>query len=181
MEFKDWRKADAQPVTEESTSARKPRGKRFADHIEEQIREAQERGAFDNLRGAGQPLDLDTNPYAGEKALGYSLLKNNGYAPAEVELAREVRQEQERLIKLRDTLAERGQQLRRRRVAPFASEKRAYNDAVSRTLGEYESKLRELNRKILTLNLTTPTSMHRAPLNVEQMVQEFCEACPLFA
>ena len=182
MEFKDWRNSEAQPLSEEEAAvARKPRGKRFTDYIEEQIRDAQERGAFDNLPGMGQPLNLETNPYAGENALGYSLLKNNGYAPAEIELAREIRLEQERLDAQREKLSQRGHELRRRRVAPFASEKRAYNTTITRVLSEYETKLRELNRKILTLNLTTPASMHRSPLNVERLVNEFREACPLFA
>ncbi len=179
MEFKDWRNSAAKPAEEEAAATRKPRGKRFADYIEEQMRDAQERGVFDNLRGMGQPLKLDTNPYAGEKALGYSLLKNSGHAPAEVELAREIRLEQERLHAQREKLSQRGHELRRRRVPPFASEKRAYNTTVTRALAEYETTLRELNRKILTLNLTTPASMHRSPLNVEQLVSEFREACPL--
>ncbi len=181
MDFKDWRQAQQQPEVEKASApSGRFRGGRFADYIEEQIRAAEERGEFRNLRGMGQPLKLDTNPYAGEKALGYSLLKNNGYAPAEIELAREIRQEQERLEAQRAALIRRGHELRRRRIAPFASEKRAYNNAVKRALAEYETKLRELNRKILTLNLSAPAAMHRAPLNVEQLVSQFRESCPLF-
>lgn len=178
MEFKDWRNSVAQPV-EKETTARKPRGKRFTDYIEEQLRDAQERGEFDDLRGMGQPLNLETNPYAGDNALGYSLLKNSGYAPAEIELAREIRQEQERLHTQHEKLRQRGHELSRRRIEPFASEKRAYNTTVTKAVAEYETTLRDLNRKILTLNLTTPASMHRASLNVEQLVSEFREACPL--
>lgn len=33
----------------------------FENWIDRQIREAMERGAFDNLPGAGRPLDLDTS------------------------------------------------------------------------------------------------------------------------
>ena len=33
----------------------------FENWIDRQIREAMERGAFDNLPGAGQPLELDTS------------------------------------------------------------------------------------------------------------------------
>jgi hypothetical protein len=36
--------------------ARKPLGSPFESWIEQQIREAQERGAFENLAGAGKPL-----------------------------------------------------------------------------------------------------------------------------
>ena len=179
MDFKDWRQSATQPTSEEApTPARQ--GKRFNDYIEEQIRAAEERGEFRNLRGLGQPLNFDVNPYAGENALGYSLLKNNGYAPAEIELAREIRQEQECLDAQRASLSRRGRELRHRQIPPFASEKRAYNNAINKALTEYEAKLSELNRKILTLNLTTPASMHQPPLKVKEMVNEFREACPLF-
>ncbi len=181
MDFKDWRTTSRESHAQEQlASTKRFHGKRFADHIEEQIREAEERGLFRNLPGMGQPLNLDTNPYAGEKALGYSLLKSNGYLPAEIELARDISREQERLQARCATLSRRGRELRHRRIAPFASEKRAYNASVSKALAEYEASLRELNRKILTLNLSTPASMHRIPLDVEQMVREFREACPPF-
>lgn len=179
MDFKDWRKSAQQPTEEAAATSHPSRNKASTHYIEEQIREAQARGAFDNLPGAGQPLKLESNPYAGEKALGYSLLKNNGYAPAEIELAKEIRQELARLDAQRVTLAQRGRALRRRRIAPFASEKHAYNTAVTNALTTYENQLRELNRKILTLNLTAPPPMHRSALNVEQSVSEFRAACPL--
>jgi DnaJ family protein C protein 28 len=182
MDFKDWRTSPAQPSSEaEVVVTHRFHGRRFADHIEEQIRAAEERGDFRNLRGLGQPLNLESNPYAGEKALGYSLLKNNGYLPLEVELARDISRELERLEFRRDALSRQGRDLRRRRVPPFASEKRAYNHAVGKALTEYEAKLRELNRKILTLNLSAPAPMHRPSLEVEQMVSQFGELCPLFS
>ncbi|HEX7737936.1 MAG TPA: DUF1992 domain-containing protein [Ktedonobacteraceae bacterium] len=182
MDFKDWRKSAQDFSTrDQPASTNRFHGKRFFDHIEEQLREAEERGAFRDLPGIGQPLNLDTNPYAGEKALGYSLLKSNGYLPAEIELVREIDHELERQAARRTALSRRGRDLRRRRIAPFASEKRAYNASVNKALAEYEMGLRELNRKILTLNLSTPASMHRATLDVEQSIREFREACPLFA
>ena len=36
-----------------------------------QIREAQERGEFDDLPGEGQPLDLAANPYAQDRELAF--------------------------------------------------------------------------------------------------------------
>lgn len=59
--------------------------------IEEQIREAMARGEFDNLPGAGKPQDL--NAYFDlpeELRLGYTLLKNAGMVPLEVQLLREI-------------------------------------------------------------------------------------------
>jgi hypothetical protein len=44
-------------------SERKPEGMRFESWVERQIREAQERGAFDNLPGAGRPLPGLTGNY----------------------------------------------------------------------------------------------------------------------
>jgi Domain of unknown function (DUF1992) len=46
---------------------RKPPGVRHEDWIERQIREAQERGDFDNLRGAGKPLTDLHRPFTAER------------------------------------------------------------------------------------------------------------------
>ena len=97
MDFKDWHKSpDKIPVDQDAPAVTKYSGKRYRDYIEEQIREAEERGEFANLPGAGKPLHLSGNPYAGDKAMGYNLLKSNGFAPQEIELAKEIRTEFER-------------------------------------------------------------------------------------
>ncbi len=182
MDFKDWRNSSQEQARQaQIADNNRSHSKRFAHAIDEQIREAEERGAFHNLPGFGKPLHLDINPYAGEKALGYSLLKSSGHLPAEIELARDIARNLERLAAQYETLIRRGRDLRSRRVAPFASEKRAYNTAIRKALADYEAQLRELNRKILTLNLSTPASMHRVPFDIEQKVREFREECPLFA
>jgi hypothetical protein len=54
-----------------------------------------------------------------------------------------------------------------------------YNRAVHKALAEYEAGLRDLNHKILTLNLSAPAVLHRPPLNVEQLVTQFREMCPV--
>ena len=59
--------------------------------IEEKIREAMEKGEFDNLPGKGKPLDLDAYFATPEDVrLGYSVLKSAGCAPVEVELQKEI-------------------------------------------------------------------------------------------
>lgn len=58
---------------------------------EEHIREAQARGAFDRLPGAGRPLQLDDD--AGvpvELRAGYRLLRNAGCLAPELQLRREI-------------------------------------------------------------------------------------------
>ena len=181
MDFKDYRKQKEQTELE----VPKPKtgrfhGKQYHDYIEEQIHQAQERGEFDNLPGFGKPLKLENNPYEGDKAMGYSMLKSNGLAPREVELFKEIRTEYERAEAKLAKLCRRGQELRHRRVAPFPSEKRVFNNAVEKAAGEYERALRELNRKILTLNLVVPLPMHMSMYDVEQLVKQFRQSCPLF-
>ncbi len=182
MDFKDWRKLPEEGNEEEKApKVSKYRGRRFYDYIDEQIREAQEQGKFENLQGFGKPLNLDENPYLGDKALGYSLLKSNDYVPAEIELANEISKELERAESRLANLRQRSQALQARRVPPFPSEKRAFNAAIEKEAAEYERKLRELSRKILTLNLSAPSAMHRPLLEVEKLVQQFRESCPPFA
>ncbi len=63
----------------------------FAALVEEKIREAMARGEFDHLAGAGKPLDQESYFAAPEDLrLAWTVLKNAGYMPAEVELLREI-------------------------------------------------------------------------------------------
>ena len=57
MDFIDWRKApESQKAKIEQQATNKYHGKRFDNYVEEQIREAEERGDFSNLIRA-KPLD----------------------------------------------------------------------------------------------------------------------------
>jgi len=181
MDFKDWRKSPENiPDEPRARTTGKYRGKRYFDYVEEQIREAQERGEFDNLSGFGKPLNLDKNLHAGDNALAYSMLKQNGYAPPEIELAKEIRSESEKAEAKLAKLRLKANSLRTRRVPPFDSEKRAFNIAVEKAAADYDQLLRELNRKILNFNLMTPPSMHMPMFDVEKLVQQFRDSCPLF-
>lgn len=185
MDFFDWRNAQStqdklKAEQQKRQAAGKMQGRAYQHYIEEQIRDAQERGVFDNLPGFGKPLKLDDNPYAGDKALGYSLLKSNGYAPAEVELIKEIRADREYLEKRLARVIQRRDFLRSRRVPPFPSERRAFNVSVEKAIKEYEHGLRQLNRKILTLNVKAPPALHQQMLDVERLVAKFRESCPLY-
>ncbi len=182
MEFIDWRKGreKVQIDSSQKKSDENARKKVRAHYIEEQIHDAIERGLFDNLPGYGKPLNLDDNPYAGDKAMGYHLLKNNGYAPAEIELIKEIRAERERAEAKIAMIVWRSKTLRNRRVPPFPSERRAFNTSVEKTAIEYERVLRDINKKILSLNVQSPSVLHQNQLYVEQLVAQFRESCPLF-
>ena len=67
---------------------------------ERRIREAQERGEFDDLPGAGAPLELDDDALVPEDLrAAYRVLKNAGFLPVELEIHSEIR-EIEQLLRL---------------------------------------------------------------------------------
>lgn len=58
---------------------------------EAKIREAIEKGEFDNLPGKGKPLILDDlSNIPEEHRAGYMLLKNAGFAPEELEIKKDI-------------------------------------------------------------------------------------------
>jgi hypothetical protein len=64
----------------------------FDKIVEEKIKEAMENGEFDNLEGSGKPL-RGLNAYFATPEnvrIGYSVLKNSGFVPEEVELLKEI-------------------------------------------------------------------------------------------
>ena len=70
----------------------------FDKRIEIIIKEAQERGEFDNLKGKGKPLDLTAYFETPEELrLALSTLKNADFVPAEVELLQEIAALKEKL------------------------------------------------------------------------------------
>lgn len=124
---------------------RRPKGLPFGQYeswIDRQIRQAQERGMFDNLRGAGKPLapdDPNVRAYAGDDAMGLKILKDNEALPAWIELNREIDAERQRCRRILDYyVAERD----RDRRSHFAD--------------DYRRKVTELNTKIDQYNLIVP-------------------------
>jgi len=63
----------------------------FDEIIESIIKEAQERGDFDNLPGKGKPIDLtDYFDSPADTRVAESVLKNAGMVPVEIELLQEI-------------------------------------------------------------------------------------------
>jgi hypothetical protein len=70
----------------------------FDSIAEKKIAEAMERGEFDDLPGAGKPLELDDDTNVPEDLrVAYRILKNAGFVPPEVDSLREIGQ-LERLV-----------------------------------------------------------------------------------
>ena len=71
--------------------------------VEQRIREAQEKGEFDDLPGAGAPLDLEDDALVPEELrAAYRLLKNAGFLPPELEAHGEIRQLEQLLRTVED-------------------------------------------------------------------------------
>jgi hypothetical protein len=61
--------------------------------IEQRIREATERGEFNDLPGAGQPMQLDDDLLVPEEVrVAHRILKNAGYVPPEAQQISEINQ-----------------------------------------------------------------------------------------
>lgn len=123
----------------------------FENLIERRIREAEAEGQFRNLPGAGRPLKFDDDAHVPEDLrLGHRLLKNAGYAPSWIELQKHIRAEQHALA---DWLAR-------------VNQRWAYAGHLerSRLRTEYEERIRDLNRQIMTYNLIAPPAAGQMPL-----------------
>lgn len=86
--------------------------------IEQIIRDAMERGEFENLRGEGKPLDLSAYFNTPEDLrLAYSMLKSADILPQEAELLKEIAELKEQAQETKDSA-------RRRHLLKVAEEKR---------------------------------------------------------
>lgn len=129
--------------------------------IDQQIREAQERGEFDNLPGKGKPLDLTPNPYAKDQELTFKILKDAGFAPEWIEMDVAIRN---RLDRARETLARSWEwrRLRLRELAELADQRAAAEqDRVSNTwqrrVAEFQIEVAAINKDIVNMNLQVPS------------------------
>lgn len=71
--------------------------------VEQRIKEAQEKGEFDNLPGQGEPLKLEDDSRIPEDLrLAYKILKNADCLPPQLELKKEIRQMEDMLENIPD-------------------------------------------------------------------------------
>jgi hypothetical protein len=93
--FTKGRKVDA-------LSPRKPAGENYESWVDRQIREARERGEFDNLPGAGKPLPDLHRPYDELWWVRKKLKEENlSYLPPALQLRKEVEEAREQITRAR--------------------------------------------------------------------------------
>jgi hypothetical protein len=120
--------------------------------VEKKIREAMEKGEFDNLPGKGAPLDLSENPFEDpELRTVHRLLRNAGFAPAWIEERKAIEAELEKAR----TLLSRARKL--------------YGDELKRpewerVVRDFRETALELNARIKLYNLKAPAAVFQRNL-----------------
>jgi len=75
----------------------------FEKIVERKIKEAQEKGSFDDLPGSGLPMTLEDDSNVPEDLrLAYKVLKNANCLPPELQLRKEIRQMEDLLDSIPD-------------------------------------------------------------------------------
>ena len=151
--------------------------------VEQQIKEAMERGDFDHLPNKGKPLDLSRNPFENpQMRLAYKILQDHGYAPLWIELEKEINGDLEKAEKILMFLRHRRQRLvELLGEAPLSKQSiaRTFELERQRTLDSFKRCLVEVNKKIDKFNLIVPiTDRRRKRVSIEMEVDRFKKECP---
>jgi hypothetical protein len=138
--------------------------------IDQEIREAQESGKFDNLPGRGKPIDLTPNPFARDQELAFKILKDAGYAPEWIELDKVIRLKLERAraahLRRWEWREARLHELADRTDRWSGSERRRIVAGWGDAVADFELELAAINRDIAELNLKAPSVFfHRSLLD----------------
>lgn len=152
----------AERSIEEEIKIKAQQGKKLArymsstrDLVENQIRKAQERGDFNNLKGSGKPISLDENPFEPpELRMTFKILKDNDFAPYWIELGKEIDAELDKFW--RDV------EYFKRYTAIFYSQghcspaERRFEARKSHFYSESRFALQRIDKKISNFNLHCP-------------------------
>ena len=152
--------------------------------VDEAIQDARDRGEFDNLPGEGRPLQVERNPFAGDRELGFHVLKNANLLPRWMELDQEIsravteldqfcQQSNDRLVRLRTSVvrneARAEHSARKPRFADLLWGSERFRSSGRRLVGwnDVERERQHLRRRYL----------ERAAA-VDKLIQEYNQALP---
>lgn len=136
--------------------------------MDEQIRQAIQRGDFDNLSGKGKPLDLSQNPYEDPGwRTTYRILKENGYTLPWIETRRVIELDFESDTKsLRQSWDWRKGAVGRRSMMHAEKE---WQQAIQK----FRDAVEKLNKRIRNYNLEVPANQFQRPqINAELEIEK---------
>ncbi|MEI6045738.1 MAG: DnaJ family domain-containing protein [Chloroflexota bacterium] len=158
---------------------------RFDNLVERRIRDARDKGKFDNLANQGQPIKIEEeNPYLDEEwRVAYKVVENSGFVPAWVELDKEVEYD---LVQVRRNREEHRRWLLRRlddiKNGPtqyFARDLRRLHQHHQSFLKNHACRLDEVNNKIERFNYICPVNnLLKIKIQTAELIQEFDHQCP---
>ena len=130
---------------------------------ERKIREAMEQGAFDDLPHKGKPIPIEIAAFEDPSLwMAHHLLRVNGFAPPWVEEAKEL-----------DGALERW----RSDLAAARTRHAADHPGWRRAIEEFRNRAAELNSRILTYNLKSPsTQFHKRTLDADAEIHALSSA-----
>jgi len=134
--------------------------------VERIMREAMERGEFENLQGKGQPLDLRENPFEDpDLRTVHRLLRNAGFTPAW-------------LAERKDIDAQLNQacsKLTRAWEIYGSASRTQVHCELERALEEFRNQIVELNQRIEIYNLKAPGTVFQRPrINSDRLIVQIC-------
>ena len=152
--------------------------------VDEAIQDARDRGDFDNLPGEGRPLRVERNLFAGDREMGFHVLKNANLLPRWMELDREIsrsvseldqfcEQSNERLVRLRTRVVRNGDRAkvpaRKPRFADLLWGSERFRSSGRRLVGwnDVDRERQRLRRRYL----------ERA-VAVDKLIQEYNQTLP---
>ena len=131
---------------------RKKPGDTWENHVEKQIREAIERGDFDDLKGKGKPQEFKNYPGDPSMEMADKIVKDAGFSPAWAEVEREIEQEQK---EAEDSLL-RSWRWREVLRGDAIEDPRWVEAEWCKARALFEQRLNSINGKILNFNLQLP-------------------------
>jgi len=140
------------------------------DMVEDMIKKAMEKGAFDNLAGQGKPLNLQENPYEpSEWRMAFKILKDNDCSPYWIELGKDIDAQEKRL----QTELERFVSYWKRNLTKNPVSQKRFIDNKQAFLLKREAELNRLYKKILDYNLHCPIfSLNRMNIDVKAELEK---------
>jgi DnaJ family protein C protein 28 len=129
--------------------------KAWDELVEKRIQQAMEEGRFDDLPGAGQPLDLEVDPHEDpDMRLAHHLLRNSGFTLPWIEERREI---EAQIQGMRTRFAHTWRWL-------GDDEDRWREGERDRTVAAFRRQVVQVNRRIADYNLIAPTPSTQRPL-----------------